>query len=60
MATNRDKCISDQISDIKKQLVEKGYKLTQQREVTVRVLLEHEKDHFSAEEVFLLGNEQFP
>jgi Fur family ferric uptake transcriptional regulator len=60
MASNRDKSISEQIFHIKNQLVEKGYKLTQQREVTVRVLLEHEKDHFSAEEVFLLVKEQFP
>lgn len=60
MARNREKSITEQIFDIKKQLVDKGYKLTQQREVTVRVLLEHEKDHFSAEDVFLLVKEQFP
>ena len=60
MASNRDKSISEQIHQIKSQLVDKGYKLTQQREVTVRVLLEHEKDHFSAEEVFLLVKEKFP
>ncbi|CAH1190901.1 MULTISPECIES: ferric iron uptake transcriptional regulator [Paenibacillus] len=60
MTNNQGKSIQEQIQYIKKQLVEKGYKLTQQREVTVRVLLEHEKDHFSAEEVFLLVKEQFP
>lgn len=60
MTNNQGKSIQEQVQYIKKQLVEKGYKLTQQREVTVRVLLEHEKDHFSAEEVFLLVKEQFP
>ena len=57
---NSRNSISEQIDLIKRQLVDKGYKLTQQREVTVRVLLEHEKDHFSAEEVFLLVKEKFP
>lgn len=37
MAGNRDKSISEQIQQIKNQLVDKGYKLTQRREVTVRV-----------------------
>ncbi|EFI84515.1 ferric uptake regulation protein [Listeria grayi DSM 20601] len=41
------------IERIKTQLHEASYKLTPQREATVRVLLENEKDHLSAEDVFL-------
>lgn len=41
------------IGRIKAQLHDASYKLTPQREATVRVLLENEKDHLSAEEVFL-------
>ena len=36
----------------KKQLHESGFKLTPQREATVLVLLENEKDHLSAEEIY--------
>ncbi|AOF49301.1 Fur family transcriptional regulator [Tetragenococcus halophilus] len=36
----------------KKQLHESGFKLTPQREATLLVLLENEKDHLSAEEIF--------
>lgn len=42
------------IEQIKKQLQTQGYKLTPQREATVRVLLENEEDHLSAEDVFML------
>lgn len=41
------------IQRIKSQLHEASYKLTPQREATVRVLLENEKDHLSAEDVYL-------
>lgn len=41
------------MKSIKSQLQEGGYKLTPQREATVRVLLEKEKDHLSAEEIFM-------
>lgn len=41
------------IQRIKSQLHEASYKLTPQREATVRILLENEKDHLSAEEVYL-------
>ena len=37
-----------------KQLHESGFKLTPQREATVLVLLENEKDHLSAEEIYLV------
>ena len=39
---------------IKEKLHKAGFKLTPQRELTVEVLLEKEKDHFSAEEIYLL------
>ncbi|TCT25649.1 Fur family ferric uptake transcriptional regulator [Melghiribacillus thermohalophilus] len=45
---------------IKKQLHSQSYKLTPQREATVRVLLEHEEDHLSAEDVYLLVKEKSP
>ncbi|EXJ24202.1 Ferric uptake regulation protein FUR [Alkalibacterium sp. AK22] len=39
---------------IRQKLHEAGFKLTPQRELTVEVLLEKEKDHLSAEEIYLL------
>ncbi|WP_018660532.1 Fur family transcriptional regulator [Heyndrickxia acidiproducens] len=48
------------IERIKKQLHSASYKLTPQREATVRVLLEHETDHLSAEDVYLLVKEKSP
>lgn len=48
------------IDHIKKQLHSKSYKLTPQREATLRVLLEREEDHLSAEDVFLLVKEKAP
>lgn len=47
-----------QIEKIKQQLQSEGYKLTPQREATVRILLENEADHLSAEDVFLLVKER--
>lgn len=52
--------MKSQIDRIKKQLHEASYKLTPQREATVLVLLEHEADHLSAEDVFLLVKEKSP
>ncbi|MEK0314038.1 ferric iron uptake transcriptional regulator [Cohnella sp. 56] len=52
--------IDDQLVKINKQLQSKGYKLTSQREATVRILLEYEQDHLSAEEVFMLVREVYP
>ena len=40
----------------KKQLHESGFKLTPQREATLLVLLENEKDHLSAEESLECGS----
>jgi len=52
--------IVEQIDKINRQLTVKGYKLTPQREITLKVLLEHEKDHLSAEEVYMLVKQEFP
>ncbi|HEY2495350.1 MAG TPA: Fur family transcriptional regulator, partial [Paenibacillus sp.] len=48
------------IDKIKQQLQSQGYKLTPQREATVRILLENEEDHLSAEDVFMLVREIAP
>lgn len=45
---------------VKKQLHEAGVKLTPQREATLLVLLENEKDHLSAEEVFFFVKRKSP
>lgn len=52
--------MEQRIDQIKKQLHAKNYKLTPQREATLRVLLEREDDHLSAENVFLLVKEKAP
>ena len=52
--------ISAEIDKIKRSLMENGYKLTTQREIILRVLLEHEKEHLSAEDVYMLVKVQFP
>ncbi|MGL4820892.1 MAG: Fur family transcriptional regulator [Bacilli bacterium] len=52
--------MEQRIDRIKKTLSAASYKLTPQREATVRVLLEHEADHLSAEDVFLLLKERYP
>lgn len=49
--------MEERIERIKKQLHAASYKLTPQREATVRVLLENEEDHLSAEDVYLLVKE---
>ncbi|MCU9613770.1 transcriptional repressor [Caldibacillus lycopersici] len=52
--------MENRLEKIKKQLHTSSYKLTPQREATVRVLLEHEEDHLSAEDVYLLVKEKSP
>lgn len=52
--------MEERIERIKKQLHTASYKLTPQREATVRVLLEREDDHLSAEDVYLLVKEKAP
>ncbi|MGY0009893.1 ferric iron uptake transcriptional regulator [Bacillus anthracis] len=52
--------MEERIERIKKQLHAASYKLTPQREATVRVSLENEEDHLSAEDVYLLVKEKSP
>jgi Fur family ferric uptake transcriptional regulator len=52
--------MENRIERIKKHLHSQSYKLTPQREATVRVLLENEEDHLSAEDVYLLVKEKSP
>src|SRR5690606_17732222 len=52
--------MESRIERIKKQLHSASYKLTPQREATVRVLLENEDDHLSAEDVYLLVKDKSP
>lgn len=53
-------CMEHRLDRIKKELHAQSYKLTPQREATVRVLLEREEDHLSAEDVYLLVKEKAP
>ncbi len=55
-----ERVLEHRIEQIKKQLHSQNYKLTPQREATVRVLLEREEDHLSAEDVYLLVKEKSP
>lgn len=48
------------VNRIKQQLSTHNYKLTPQREATVRVLLENEEDHLSAEDVYMLIKKKAP
>lgn len=49
-----------EVDKIKTSLMDSGYKLTTQREIIVKVLLENEEDHLSAEDVYMLVKEKFP
>ena len=51
---------TDSLIKIKKKVHEASYKLTPQRETTVLVLLENEKDHLSAEEIYMLAKLKSP
>ncbi|EST56135.1 Fur family transcriptional regulator [Brevibacillus panacihumi W25] len=52
--------LEEKLEKIKQQLHAQNYKLTPQREATVRVLLENEEDHLSAEDVYLLVKDKAP
>lgn len=52
--------VEKRVNQIKQQLSAHNYKLTPQREATVRVLLENEEDHLSAEDVYLLVKDKAP
>lgn len=58
--TKGERALEARIEKVKQQLQTQGYKLTPQREATVRVLLENEEDHLSAEDVFMLVKEKAP
>ena len=48
------------LNKIKKMLHMRGFKLTPQREATLLVLLENEKDHLSAEEIYFFVKRKNP
>ena len=52
--------LENHIDRINQQLKAKGYKLTHQRAMTLRVLLENEQDHLSAEDVYMLVKKSYP
>nr|WP_263313223.1 Fur family transcriptional regulator [Mammaliicoccus sp. Marseille-Q6498] len=52
--------MEERIQRVKEQLHNASYKLTPQREATVRVLLENEADHLSAEDVYLKVKDKAP
>jgi Fur family transcriptional regulator, ferric uptake regulator len=52
--------VEKRIERIKEALHDARYKLTPQREVTVRVLLENESSHLSAEDVFMKVKDKYP
>lgn len=52
--------VEKRIERIKEALHDARYKLTPQREVTVRVLLENESAHLSAEDVFMKVKDKYP
>lgn len=56
----RGKGMEARIEKIKQLLQSQGFKLTPQREATVRVLLENEQDHLSAEDVYMLVKDKAP
>jgi len=48
------------IEHIAQQFAAQNYKLTSQREAIVQVLLNHEKEHLSVEEVYMLVKNSYP
>lgn len=52
--------MEDRLDRIKQQLHSHNYKLTPQREATVRVLLEKIEDHLSAEDIYLALKDKAP
>ena len=48
------------LTSIKSRLQENGFKLTPQREATIKILLEKEKEHLSAEEFFMFLKQTHP
>ena len=52
--------MEERLERIKEKMHALGYKLTPQREATLRVMLENQVDHLSAEDVYMLVKEKFP
>ncbi|WP_338552596.1 Fur family transcriptional regulator [Paenibacillus sp. KS-LC4] len=52
--------LENHIDRINQQLKAKGYKLTHQRAMTLRVLLENQQDHLSAEDVYMMVKKSYP
>lgn len=52
--------MEERMGKIKQELHRKNYKLTPQREATLLVLMEHEEEHLSAEDIYLLVKEKSP
>lgn len=52
--------MQERMDQIKQQLHTENFKLTPQREATLRVLLENEEAHLSAEEIFMLVKQKAP
>ena len=52
--------MEERLNRVKQQLQQSSYKLTPQREATLRVLIENEKDHLSAEDVYLKVKDKAP
>lgn len=51
--------ITAEMDRINRHMMANGYKLTTQREIILRVLLENERDHLSAEGVFMLVKQKY-
>ena len=52
--------MEERLKRVKQQLQQSSYKLTPQREATLRVLIENESDHLSAEDVYLKVKDKAP
>ncbi|NHN30987.1 transcriptional repressor [Paenibacillus sp. S3N08] len=50
--------MQQELEKINQQLIRSQYKMTHQREATIRILLENEEDHLSAEKVYMLVKEK--
>lgn len=50
----------DKNGPIKQQLIEKGYKITNQRQAIIDCLIKHEGEHLSPEEIYAIVREYIP
>lgn len=49
-----------ELESIREQLSEKDYRLTPQREAILRILIEQQAEHLSADEIYLASKQRFP